>query len=397
MKLLITQNEYGCGKNKLEISPDCKKIVATSYGWWKYVYVDSVGNVIYNNSTYSNTTSKHQGETSSTLRKLGINIQLELNHTTSNLNHAENVVEALNSEISWYEENNLELKELTLKKGTRKSKNEERKNQIKSQEFEIKDLINFRDNYLNKKLYPVKNNLLEKWEYPIFDENCEYSKRDKKEYFAAMESYKKYFLKDNGVLNTQDYNTVIKSFTRYDRSLAPDSLDKLIAILGNVKPNLIEILSYSELTGLINMMPEETHVDFKDFKKKALRIFENHDKIMNRYFLDKLHQVLVNKINKKDYSPREPQNLPIPEKIKSIQHKDLTLIRTDRELRAEGKRQGHCIGNYVKECFETGKFALNFKGYTFMLNSNCKLVETKGRYNAQTPETIKNELIGLVE
>lgn len=394
MKLLVTRNEYSETKNYISISPDCKEVSAVSYNWWEYIHTDQVGNIIYNNTTYSHTTSKHQVQAWSILRRLGIPIHLELNHTRNNLKY--NPKEAIDAEINELEDINLELSELIKKKGTRKVKNKERQQSIIDNAYRIKDLINFRDNYLNKKVWPNTVTLVESYKEPIFDLTNEYEKRECEEYTKAKESYKKYFLKDNGVLNTNDYNKVINRMLKYDARLAPESLEKLKAIVGNVKPFMVEVMLYHHLNDLLNMLPNIGDEYFKTFQNKALKILENdHKGIINRYYLDKLHQILVNRINKKTYSPKEPVALPIPNKLKTITNKHLTLITTDRELRAEGKRQNHCIGTYVKNCLG-GNVALNYKGYTFLLSSDLRVLQTNGKCNISTPIDIQNELEKLV-
>jgi hypothetical protein len=75
----------------------------------------------------------------------------------------------------------------------------------------------------------------------------------------------------------------------------------------------------------------------------------------------------------------------------------LELIKTDKELRAEGRRQGHCIGSKMyMDKMHRGYHALNYKGYTFFLTPDAQLIETHGKHNSRTPLQIENELRQIV-
>lgn len=419
MKLLITKNTYAEAKNSLEVSKDLKTVNAWSYEWWQYVKTDDAGNVIFNDSTYSVTTSGHQSSARRKLQELGITVNLWLHNTKRGLQHGTGPLEAINSEIKAVEDKIEELKELIAKKGTRKTKNEERKIEIKESEYRIKDLINFRDNYLDKKIYPVSNKknleqeLIKKKEEELtFYKNQDYDilliKREEREHYKNMltlNKYKNYFLKDNKVLDVNSWNLFlsVSGLNEYSLKAPPKNLDALKELFKiNLKPFHVEILSYVHLDDTLKMIQVELDHDNKAFINKAKRILEDHSGIINRLVVDKLHQILVNKMNKKTYTsrPRIVTPLAIPSKLLTIQHEKLKLIKTDIELKQEGKKQSHCIGSkhYIEDCITGRNCAVNFKGYTFLLHaSSLQVVQTSGRFNSQTPIEVKNELENLLE
>lgn len=73
MKLMKRTNTYKAAN----VTFDPTKIEAFSYGWWRFVAVVE-GLVVFNNYSYSNTTSKHQAKVRSLMNELGIKIDLEL-------------------------------------------------------------------------------------------------------------------------------------------------------------------------------------------------------------------------------------------------------------------------------------------------------------------------------
>ena len=103
-------------------------------------------------------------------------------------------------------------------------------------------------------------------------------------------------------------------------------------------------------------------------------------------------------MNKKTYAPSEPYEFCFSDKLTALKDiEGLTLLDTDRKLRAEGKRQNHCIGgkDYILLC-KQGDQAVNYKGYTFHLNNSCEILSTTGPHNCETPMKIENELLQLL-
>lgn len=54
---------------------DASQIEAFSYGWWKFVKVIQ-GKIVFNEYSYSTTTSKHQYKVKALMRELGIDVDL---------------------------------------------------------------------------------------------------------------------------------------------------------------------------------------------------------------------------------------------------------------------------------------------------------------------------------
>ena len=105
------------GSNKISLTDRA----AYSYDWWKYLTKVN-GLVIFNNTRYSSSTSKHQAECISLLGDTG-KPDIVLNYTQQSLGGMET---ALRDEVF---NRLLEMKSLQAKidtKGTRKSTNEER-------------------------------------------------------------------------------------------------------------------------------------------------------------------------------------------------------------------------------------------------------------------------------
>ena len=403
MKLLVTKNQYKKSNNELNVSPDLKEISAYSYEWWQYIATDKVGNVIFNNTTYSNSTRKHQSDSRRKLGDLGIDFNLTLNNTTEDLTDIkkciDSEIETLNSQIE-------KLHKIINKKGTHKSKNEERKHQIKNIEYRILDLTDFRDNYLDKKIYPVKRNKADYTESVCKHGNWIYKCKDEcykkphvigipRETQDRLDSYKKYFVKPNGKLQTNEYQEFIYFRKLYDN--APNSLEKLKLLLNLDQKSIQIALKYKHIADVENMIPDVDHKAYADIQKfvKKHGIDRNS---LNLFLLDKIHTYQINQINKKTYSKKEEIQFPTSEKLLKIENTEhLKLIKKPSDLRAEGRTQGHCIGSkhYITQCYQ-GYQALNYKGYTFFLSPNLEIDQTHGKHNCSTPDHIQEELENLI-
>ena len=151
MKYYKRLKEYKASNVSLTVEP---KLEAYSYGWWLFV-VRYKGLVIFNDTNYSNPTCKHQSKVRGVLDDLGIEIDIELNHTVKTLGQygpptmykGENspsdgdyVKAAIEDEIENIELINKNLADLIKKPRTRKSTNEKRAQQIKENKNQIKKL-----------------------------------------------------------------------------------------------------------------------------------------------------------------------------------------------------------------------------------------------------------------
>lgn len=121
MKKLKTRNEW--------VASNCRfygdEVRATSYDWWNFVNkID--GKVIFNGYSYSNSTSGHQWKVRSLLENLGIKVDLyvimEQSLTENNFKEY-----ALYSCYNRY----FDLLEKIYTKGSKKAKNEERREKLK--------------------------------------------------------------------------------------------------------------------------------------------------------------------------------------------------------------------------------------------------------------------------
>jgi hypothetical protein len=158
------------------------------------------------------------------------------------------------------------------------------------------------------------------------------------------------------------------------------------------------VLRYEFASDLNSQIPHVDSAEYLDLQKFCKRhgVYEN---TLNILMLDKLHTYLTNVENRRTYVPSEPKLLPVLEPVARLVGtiEGLEIIDTEQKLRAEGRRQHHCIGSatYVNRCRQ-GYQALNYKGYTFFLSPQGQILETHGKYNRSTPETVRDELEQLL-
>lgn len=120
MRYLKTKRQYKASNFLFEV--DGQK--AWSYGWWLFSRKTDSGKIIFNNSTYSVSTNRHQSKGYNLLTKKP---NLILNYTTYSL---ENVIGALRSEIKGIEYEIIKLIKAIKTPRSHKRKNEERKKEI---------------------------------------------------------------------------------------------------------------------------------------------------------------------------------------------------------------------------------------------------------------------------
>ena len=365
MKLQTKNNRYISSNCELSLNESLTDFWATSYGWWLFLRVDTVGNVIFNNTNYSSSTGAHQSHVMSILRRLGIKVGIMLVHTRDDGC-------SIDSEIKGIESKIYDLQVAMSVKGSWKKTNLQRANSIKYLEYEIKDLERFKAEYLDKKKMPY----------------VKYGSYDSK--------YESFFLKPNGVLDRNGFNEFIKSMPSHYSS-GSISIDKIVSLLGLKKSDNTKILRYEYLNDLNSQIPNSDTTEYTQLVRWLKNQCIDRENV-NALSLDKMHVYLTNKLNKVAYTPSEPYQFPVSDKLTALQGtKGLTLLDTDRKLRAEGKRQNHCIGgkDYIAEC-KTGNQALNFKGYTFYLDSDCEILASTGSYNRPTPGKVIMELTKLL-
>ena len=128
MELQITNNCYKGSNNELNISNDFKTISAYSYNWWRYITTDSVGNIIFNETQYSHSTSRHQSNSYHQLFTLGIRPTIVLSHTVENLAHG--IANVIDYEIENIKRKISQIQSEINKKGSWESKNETRERSI---------------------------------------------------------------------------------------------------------------------------------------------------------------------------------------------------------------------------------------------------------------------------
>jgi len=393
MKLYLSKHRYGTGKNYVAINPETLAPTAISYSWWKYVTVDSVGNVIFLNSYYSSTTSRHQSETKRILMRLGIPINLQLNYAqrgldTNYLDHA------IDDEITAIRKQCDELADAICTKGARKKTNAYRWSTINNNEYTIKDLIRFKTEYLDKKKFVVPH--AAKW---LCGRWTDETREERKKLVTPL------FLKSNGKIQTNELNQYALNQDQsrrenWDTILGKDS--KISLLWDGLKVEQLRLLNlYEFCIDLENQIPVE-HSD----EYLALHKFIRRDDVaFSLYSLDRMHTWLTNKqtLAARKSEEREPKvesvfpYSPIVNLIQVPENRTLTILDTPSKLRREGKNQGHCIGgaSYIADC-KRGYIALNYAGYTFYFSRDLQLISTSGKYNSATPQNLRAELVHAV-
>lgn len=398
MKLLTSRNTYAASNNRLEINNG--KPFAWSYNWWQYVATDSVGNVFFNDSKYSNSTSNHQSDTATVLRRLGIRIDWTIHNTTAPLGPRwgeaddASIKRCLDASISAYRETIRELICAIRRKGSRKRVNAERRETIRATWYAIKDARRIRDEYVGKKRIPHKRESLASMLKPNeWSPSCLGLSRLS---VKRVNSFKRYFRKANGKVQRNEWTAFLNTVQHW--SNAPKSIDRIKTLLGLKATDSIEPILLYEYSGDLNsMIPDVDSADYKLLMAYCSRM--NITKAtLTPLNLDKLHTYLTNKVNRRSYEPKEPTRLSLHPAIAALDgHKDVKLIKTDQDLRREGREQHHCIGSttYLNRVLR-GYQALRFRGYTFFLSPSCEIIETSGRHNSWTPDFVRLELETLI-
>lgn len=376
MKLKTNQNTYEASNCYLEINPDnIRDIKAYSYGWWRFVTTDSVGNIFLNYSTYSNSTSKHQYKVSDIYRnRLGIKSDFTLTNTRESLYDIES---ALESEITSIKRQISILIKKIKTKGSWRKTNKERRGDIGRMIKHIEKIRLVKNEYLNKKRIPV--NL-----------RPGYSIDDIKAHSFYLKNHK-------GKINKHGLNEFLKSGrgVSHDNASISEDIGKLIDLLDiKADQSKLELAAYRFTNDLAGMIPE---IDTPEYKalKNWLKRMDINGRNFNAFKLDKIHTYLINKEKRKNYVPSEPIEFPyhpILDQVESMLDK-CRVIRTDQELRAEGRKQSHCIGSKMyQDKMRRGYNAIHYKGHTFLLDSELQLVEAHGRHNSHTPEKLIRDI-----
>ena len=129
MKYYKRLDVYKASNNEVSLT----NMTAHSYNWWQYLtkveLTTGKSLVVFNNSHYSASTSKHQSNARSLLDKNNIEVDVWLHTTTKALDFPRR---AINGEIENLIRKVSKLLEEIDNKGTTKAKNEERAGDIKS-------------------------------------------------------------------------------------------------------------------------------------------------------------------------------------------------------------------------------------------------------------------------
>lgn len=419
MKLLVTKNEYKESNLTLHVSEDLSELSAYGYDWFRYLSTDKVGNIIL--SEYSSQSSKkHIGSIETVLNRHSLKVSLRLDfinnysesfnrsicaiHDIGHYGHNLTSIEcAIKREIKLIK-NHISLLIDTIKTPrSHKSKNEQRKNEIKNCLYRIKDLRNFKNNFLDKKVKKVKFNnecfLLSDW-----------TKNENKVFNDIYGNYLK--CKDSRQVKFYLNNFKVKRAWLYHNSSngVPLRLEKLCKLFGlNKNYDFSKIVFYPFIQDVNDSIPsDENSIEFNEFLKMIKRLKVNKENL-NSLQLDKIHTATINRNNraeKTDYTPRAWVAYSVNEKLLSLENeinkdkKILSVIKNQGDLKKESRKMSHCIGHkdmgYHAKILNKGYQALNYKDYTFFLNPDLSINETHGRHNSSTPDYIRIELEKLL-
>jgi hypothetical protein len=372
MKLLITKNTYKQTNASLWVSDDLRQVRAYSYGWWRFLDTDTVGNVVFNRYSYSVSTGGHQRDVESILERLGVRVDLWLSRTRRGFHETGGIQASIDDEIKCIRTEIDSLHAAIARKGSRKAKNVERAAEIKRLEYRIVDLARWGAENIDKQALPAVAGTPQWGGCRLVD----------------WTSYEPYFRKPNGVLNVNG----LKAFaeTVMHSAEAPEAIDAIKGLFGlTTQPQTETVLRYLFAGDVNNQIPT---VDSAEYV--ALKGWVAKQGTLTTLVLDKLHTYLTNRQNRRTYEPREPEQFPVAEPVRRLVGVEgVEVLDSDRKLRAEGRRQHHCIGSadYLNRCRQ-GYHAVNFKGYTFFLNQRGEILETHGKYNSPTPTSVMLEL-----
>lgn len=426
MKLQVTKNNYKRANCNLYISDNLKELSAYGYTWFKYLTIDNVGNVIL--SEYTSQSSKaHIYDIESILDLHSIKIDLTLNfcngysdtfkrsisaihnlgHDGQNLNNPKN---AISNEIKLIKYHIKELIKAIKRPRSHKKKNENRKNEIKKCLYKIKDLRNFKNNFLNKKKFKTKKKF-NNYHFLSYSNGSKELLKNK----IFKDIYGKYLkLNDDRNINFYFNNFRIKQAHLYQHTSdgIPLNIDNLCKVFSlNQNYDFSKIIFYTHIESIENSIPSDIDSkEYHDFLKMIKRLNITKDNL-NTLQLDKIHTAIINKNERLERGPIEKREWPAYQvseyllTLENLLNEDkkqvISVIKNQGDLKKESRKMKHCIGQnnmgYHEKIIKKGYQALNFKGYTFFLNPDLTINETHGKNNMSTPDNIKNELIEILE
>jgi len=392
MHLQITNRRYKGSNCELSIDRD-GALSATSYDWWRFVWSDSVGNIIINNSRYSISTSKHQSAVWSILRRLNRPVCLELNYVRSSHRFANSAIE---DEIKAIGGLIRKLESEISAKGSHRRKNEERREQIKHFEFRIKDLQRYLDEYLNKKYF---RDCWRDGQYWKYDDDS----RDE-----LIEVLRRLFLNHKGKFDEQALHHFIADnlvpITNNLSDRVACEYSKLLALL-DLKPiDRRKIVIYEFALDLENQLPEIDSDEFLKIKKFCDK--NSIGKNFTNFDLEILHTKLTNLQNRKTYEPKPEEFWPINPildlvltDLRGLHDLESRHLNSARLLRAEGKRQKHCIGgsNYIEQVGSGRYFATHIAGGTYLFDQDLNITQASASCNRPVNEYHETLIVNLIE
>ena len=137
------------------------KMQAESFNWWTYFYVIK-GKNVFNDYSYSVSTSAHQRYLKACLKELGIKIDVFVYQRESLLSYGQPYIN-----IEQYYEKIFELEIEIARPRSQKAKNEERKESIEWNKNKIKELRKLGAKFSNKQKAELKKEVKKREQYRL--------------------------------------------------------------------------------------------------------------------------------------------------------------------------------------------------------------------------------------
>jgi hypothetical protein len=303
------------------------EVVARSYDWWQYIKTDSVGNVYFQDSYYSSSTSVHQRAARAILRRLGIPVAYTFRATVQGLQKG--IDAAFDAEIAVYRSWIKDAKEKITAKGSWRKTNLQRENAIEGHLKTIAQIEAFRTRYLDK----------ERWELEVDDRDLKLARPAYYDAIGNDDNLLRKILKRGGVSYHHRYYGA--------RYLKLKDLLEFRKILGASQTELTaeDLLVYRQSPELLELLRAE----YSD-KRVQSKIAELSCNGYNTFVLDKVYTFLANRVQRRK-NKKEKKTVKRTTESEKLFSKDKELTAADKfekEIKQFTTRLAAIGGSHLK-------------------------------------------------